>query len=315
MIKLRTAGYCNLKLLLILLVVYCHWIEPWIWESETMLAQYRLVYLVHMPLFSFLSGLFLRREGDCLRSIHRTLPTFLICQTAAVILSGGQASMLTPWWHLWYLLSTVFWTVLAWIWFRFGKGKGKGLILLISIGAGCLAGYLPWLDRVLSGSRTVVFFPYFWLGVIMKPEFRWERLRLPALGLIGVTGTAAAWLLDQIGVSFLYHAAPFGSVENGAVLRLACYGVGAAMGLILLAWIPQRRFCFTRAGADTMVAYLLHGPVVAVLRVYALPAAIYPVAAVGLVWLIDRLFRWNGCLYGIVSGERRGNFGLVWKGL
>lgn len=305
MVKLRDAGYCNLKLILVISVIYGHWIEPWIWSSEALMAQYRVIYLVHMPLFAFLSGLFLRKEGDCLRSVKRTLPIYLVCQTAAVLLGGGKVAWLTPWWHLWYLLSMVFWAGFAWLWFRFGGGKGKWLFLGFSLALGCLAGNVPWLDRTLSGSRTIVFFPYFWAGLMMKPEFERKRLRMSSLFGLIVAAVPAIWLWENAGVTFLYHAAPFGAVEHGALLRLACYGVGFAMGLFLLAWVPGRRFPFTRAGADTMLLYLLHGPVVAALRVFEWPAYAYLPASAGFVWLVSQIFRWSGNLYGIVPGERR----------
>lgn len=305
MVKLRAAGYCNLKLLLILSVVYGHWIEPWIWGSEGLRLQYQSIYLVHMPLFAFLSGLFLRRKEDCLRSVKRTMPVYLICQTLAVLLGGGQVKVLTPWWHLWYLLSMVFWAGAGWLWFRFGRRKGGGAILLISLALGCLSGFVPWLDRTLSGSRTVVFFPYFWAGLMMKPEFDWKRLRPLSLLALVVAAIPAAWVLDHAGVTFLYHAAPFGRVENGALLRLACYGVGFASGLFLLAWVPNRRFPFTRAGADTMMVYLLHAPLVAALRAFELQECAYLPASVGLIFVMNQIFRWSGNLYGIVPGERR----------
>lgn len=58
MVKLRDAQYCNLKLLLIFLVIYGHLIEPGIRNSEVLMVQYRWIYMVHMPLFCFLSGFF-----------------------------------------------------------------------------------------------------------------------------------------------------------------------------------------------------------------------------------------------------------------
>lgn len=74
MIKLREAKYCNLKLFLIFLVIYGHLIEPRIWESNILMEQYRWIYLIHMPLFSFLSGLFINKEKDCGGQFTRTHP-------------------------------------------------------------------------------------------------------------------------------------------------------------------------------------------------------------------------------------------------
>lgn len=305
MVRLRDAGYCNLKLLLIFLVIYGHWIEPWIRSDRLLMDQYRLIYLVHMPLFAFLSGLFLTGEAGCARSMKRTVPTYLVWQTAAVVLGAGMVRWHTPWWHLWYLLSLIFWTGIAWLWYRFGRGRGGWLILILSVAAGCLCGYLPWLDRMLSGSRTVVFFPCFWLGVMTPPDISRERLRIPSLVVLAAMGGVIAWVWNRTGVVFLYHAAPFGRMEQGWLLRLGCYGAGFALGLAMLAWVPGKRFAFTRMGADTMMYYLLHGPVVAVLRLKELPAWGYPVGTAVLLCVLDLLSRWRSGMYGIVPGERR----------
>ena len=73
MVKLRNAYYCNLKLLLIFLVVYGHAIEPSISEDPSLYRIYRLIYLFHMPLFAFLSGLFVKsasgKSSGCCPSI------------------------------------------------------------------------------------------------------------------------------------------------------------------------------------------------------------------------------------------------------
>ena len=41
MVKLRDARFCNLKLLLIFLVIYGHLIEPGIYQSEVLMTQYK----------------------------------------------------------------------------------------------------------------------------------------------------------------------------------------------------------------------------------------------------------------------------------
>lgn len=72
MIKLREARYCNLKLLLIFLVIYGHTIETQIWHNTVLMTQYKFIYLVHMPLFAFLSGLYNR-----LPFLHSTIKTII----------------------------------------------------------------------------------------------------------------------------------------------------------------------------------------------------------------------------------------------
>ena len=72
------------------------------------------------------------------------------CLYRAVLLENGEVELLTPYWHLWYLLSFCMWTGFCWIYFRFGNGKGKITILILSILVALLAGYVAWIDRTFS---------------------------------------------------------------------------------------------------------------------------------------------------------------------
>lgn len=305
MVKLRSAAYCNLKLFLIYLVVYGHWIEAGIHDHPLLMAQYRWIYLVHMPLFAFLSGLFLKDGVGCLRQIRRLLPLYLVLQTGAVLLGQGTVQFLTPWWHLWYLLSFCTWAAGGWLWFRFGKGHGRLLILILSVLAGCGAGYAAWIGRVLSLSRTLVFFPYFWAGLFCPMDFDRRKLRLP--GFIGLG--LVIWFLSHWGgklsAVFLYQAGPYGAMAHGSLWRLACYGLGALLCMFLLAFTPGRRFPWTRAGADTMAAYLIHAPMVYLLRQLPIPWVWCPLLAAALLYGIYKTGQWSGALYGIVPAERR----------
>jgi len=281
MVKFRNAFYCNLKLGLIFLVIYAHWIEPEIWSRPELYRLYRLIYLVHMPLFAFLSGLFLK---NWVRQLGRTLVLYLLCQAIAVAVGGIPWD--TPFWHLWYLLSLSCWLLsgpLA------ARRRLHVPVLLLSLASGCLAGLVPWIGRSWSLSRTIVFFPWFWLGAMLPPDIPWHRLRIPGLFALGVVLASD----PQFSVVTLYHAAPC-----SPFLRLQCYGYALLLGLFLLSWCPRRRLPWTRAGADTMAAYLLHGPLVAVLRPVPHPAA----ATIFFLYIIHKATRWHR-IYGIIGRE------------
>ena len=281
MVKLRSAYYCNLKLLLIYLVVFGHLLEPRLDDPELYLL-YRLIYRFHIPLFAFLSGLFLRSSGGCLRQTGRMLPVYLACQAVAVAL--GQAQWHTPWWILWYLLSLCCWNALSALLLK--PGRRKWLIFALSVVLGCLAGAVPRIGRPFSLSRTLVFFPWFWLGVILKPETPWHRLRLPALLMLLLPH-------PDVSAAVLYQAGPC-----APLLRLWCYGSALALGLLILSWTPRRRFPWTRAGADTLPAYLLHGPLRTALAALPCPA----LSAAFFLYLTHQAMRWHG-LYGIIGKE------------
>ena len=282
MVKLCSAYYCNLKLILMWLVIYGHWIEPEIGSNPTLYRAYRTIYLFHMPLFAFLSGLFLRERTDCIRQLRRIAPLYLLCQSAAVVL--GLTPWHTPWWILWYLLSLCFWLMAAALLLHLRRSRWG--ILLLTVALGCLAGQLRWVGRPFSLSRTLVFFPCFWLGVLLPPDIPWHRFRLPSLaGLL--------LLPADIPATMLYHAGPC-----DPLLRLRCYGIAGALGLLVLSWCPRRRLPWTRAGADTMPAYLLHGPVVALLRPVPRPMP----ATILFLYIVHKATQWHHP-YGIIGKE------------
>ena len=282
MVKLRNAYYCNLKLFLIWLVIFGHLIESNIGTSPRLYRLYRLIYLFHMPLFAFVSGLFLKSSTQCLRQLRRTLPVYLLCQSAAVLL--GLTPWHTPWWVLWYLLSLCFWLLGGALLLKLRRGKW--LVLALAFAAGCLSGSIEWIGRPFSLSRTIVFFPWFWLGVLLPPELPWHRLRIPAL-------VVALLLRPGMPAVTLYQASPC-----PPPVRLECYICALALGTLVLGWCPRQRFPWTRAGANTMAAYLLHAPMAALLRNISCPA----LTTFLFLYIVHKATQWNQ-LYGIIGKE------------
>lgn len=305
MVKLRNAHYCNTKLFLIFLVIYGHLIEPWIDKSNVLLQQYRWIYFFHMPLFCFLSGLFVQTEKDCRVAIRKTVPLYAVLQIMAVLIGQGEVNLLTPYWHLWYLLSYCSWLGLAWLWFRFMSGRRKVYVLILGVIVGCFVGYLPFIGRTFSLSRTFVFFPYFFAGVLMKPSFPWKKYKALGWVALGISVLMMIWQGENIPVTFLYQATAFGEMKNGAIYRCMCYLIGGLQSFGLLTVMPAIRFPFTKAGADTMPAYLFHVLIVLCLREWEFAWQIYFIITGVFLYLLNLFMSWHGNLYGIVPAERR----------
>lgn len=313
MIKFRRANYCNLKMFLMVLVIYGHWIEPEIENSKLLYTQYWWIYLLHMPMFAFLSGLFLQSSQACAGQIKRLVPYYVTLQLLGTVFSKGRADLLTPIWHLWYLLSFCLWLGAGWLWFRFWEEKktvhGKGimgiLIVILSVLVACFAGYLPWINRVFSGSRTLVFFPYFFMGILCKTDIPWHKYRFWGMGAMGLVLLVFGMLSPDIPAEFLYHAEGYGDMRHGFELRLLCYLLSGLTGFFVLTIIPQRRFFFTKTGIDTMPVYLLHAPVVAVLRNITIPWWCCACGTVIVYYIIYKISQWRTPLCGIIGGKRR----------
>ena len=85
MVKFRLAKICNIKLLLLFLVVLGHWIE----DEPGAAPLYRLIYMVHMPGFAFLSGMFIRKESDIIKGLRKLIPCYMIAQTVCRLVIPG----------------------------------------------------------------------------------------------------------------------------------------------------------------------------------------------------------------------------------
>jgi len=285
MVKQRDARYCNIKLLLIFLVIYGHLIEPFITDSVVLMLQYKLIYFFHMPLFCYLTGLFVKSEKAAVNQLKRTMILYLILQLPSVIFKRGGTGLWTPNWVLWYLLSCFFWAVLAFLWYRFGKRKATFIILAVSVLVGCAAGYFDFIGREFSLSRTLVFFPYYFLGMITNSKFPWEKGRKFVLPALVLSVVMIVFLWRYISPGFLYHADPFADINYGFALRLACYAIGILLGFSLLALTPMKKLPFSAMGADTLWPYILHWPLaVFMMRNVVLPWPLYlPIAAAVIV--------------------------------
>ncbi|MBR6740038.1 MAG: hypothetical protein IKM04_03110 [Clostridia bacterium] len=301
MLKQRLARWCNLKAVLIYSVVVGHLIEPHTDRSELLCALYRGIYLVHMPMFAFMSGLFLKSAEQCAAQTKRVLPIYMVLQTAAAVIGG--INFFTPYWHLWYLLSTVWWCAVGYAWYRFGQGRAAPAILVLSLAIGCAVGYVPFVGRTLSFSRTVVFFPYFFAGMIFPKEAR-RRILMPSVPIWAAVAAVCTAFLWRVPLEFLYRAEPY--KENvDALMRLLCYGVGMAGCLLAVALVPERRFFFTCVGVDTLPAYLLQCPLALIFARAELPPAAYFLLAAVFLYAVCSISRLYGSIYAIV-GKRGG---------
>ena len=284
-------------------------IEPRIETSRGLHFTYWFIYIFHMPMFAFLSGLFLKSGEQCRKQGLRLLKLCGIFQLVVVFAPFGKQNPLIPNWYLWYLLSSGIWMLLGWLWFKYGKEYLKIPVLVCAVILGCSVGYLPWINKVLSLSRTIVFFPYFFVGILCDPEKLQKKTGWPfALLLLPLFVLATYWW-RKVPVSFLYQADPYGEIGYGWLHRLIAYAMGAGISWAILCCVPGRRFWFSKLGGDTMLPYLIHGPLVLVLWKIPMPWYLLPGMAFVLILFI---YQGSGLfykLYGITtlaSRKRKG---------
>ena len=321
-IKMRQAQYCNLKLMLIFLVIYGHVIEDKIVESWFLMMQYKLIYMVHMPLFVFLSGFFLKTEKGSLKQAIWAFKTYFICQCIAMIigyLKGETKTLWTPYWHLWYLLSLGYWCLICYGWYwlvrHVPKVNGtivKAMILIFTIVAACLVGGNGEIGRFLSLSRSIVFLPYLLAGMFCPKDICWKKYRVVTIALLFLCIILIRKRVGEISYFFLYHASAYGKLglKNGVVRRLLCYLFGAGLGgSFLTLFSGSRRTSWSKMGVDTKWMYLFHAPIVIILETLEIPLKLFlfiaPIIAIYIIIVLYKVFQWNIPICGIDIGKYR----------
>lgn len=324
-LKQRDADYCNLKFVLIFLVVYGHLIEGRLEESAFLTQMYCLIYTVHMPLFLFLSGFFMKGEARCRQQMKQMLLYYIVLQGAivlwAALFSRGEYSVFVPVWHLWYLLSLGCMAAAGWLWYRFvrrfpkaDKWAVKIGVLLFAVFFACMAGDMPFIGRFLSLSRTIVFLPYFLGGLFCPDHVSWREYRFAGIAALVWFGLLYCAVGRYIPVDFFYQADPYddGLFILGAFCRLLCCFMGGSLGLFLLSFTTCRRVWFSKIGTDTLAVYLLHAPMVKLFDKVKLPIRLFiyasPFLAFYIIYFLYRASRWTGQMYAIrQTGRRHGS--------
>ncbi len=262
----------NARAVLIVLVVLGHMVHWGNFPGSQFL--YRLIYAFHMPGFALLSGLCWKGIGKG-RVLRRLAWPYFIFQSVyllfdrlgplAVAWKPEPLTYTKPYWLLWYLMALMGWNVLAAI---MPEGKRTGLAILAgSVGFALLVGFDPELDYYLSLSRTLVLFPFFWGGVLLRrsgrsfPERPWMR---PAAAGGFALCAGGIWLLgDRLDVRWMYHGFPYPDLNYNPLIRLGLLALAAVLIACLLALVPNRRVeVVTYLGQNTMPVFLLHGFVV-----------------------------------------------------
>lgn len=168
----RIALFDNIKGVLIILVVAGHFMHPVHNDNLALSAAFDVIYLFHMPLFVFVSGLFAKgayREGHL--NVNRMI-SFLVLglayQAAYLAISG----MLTPQRMLlftsapWYLIGMAWWYAATPMLSRLPAPVGLAVSLCASLASGCI----DLSNGFLAISRSLAFLPFFSLGYYCTTE-------------------------------------------------------------------------------------------------------------------------------------------------
>lgn len=268
-----------IKTILILLVVTGHLLELFL-QYPAARALYFIIYTFHMPAFVFLSGMF--ASFRLRKFLLRFLLPYLIFQTlylgfSTFILGSPKSfTLLTPYWLMWYLFSMMIWTS-SLILVRRLSVNAQFLFLFVFILLSFAAGYFPQIGRPFSLSRTLVFFPFFLAGFLLKRLHSDQKTakvyKLPAclLWFFRICSIFTVILIVVYAfrtpggpkVTWLYEAVSYADSGTTVIHRML-HSLAAVSFLVLLFWlVPSKEIpILTKPGQNTMPIYLMHGFVI-----------------------------------------------------
>lgn len=272
----RIAYFDNIKFILIFLVVLGHIISPFKGDDKVLFTLYNVIFLFHMPAFILISGYFskgFKKKGYLKSTFKKILLPYFFFQVFYSFFyywngttDKFKLDFLEPHWTMWFLLSLFFWNVLLYI---FAPLRWAGLIIAIIIG--CLIGYIDSIGSYLSLSRTFVFFPYFLLGFLLKPDIfkvflRSRIFKTLGLGLMIGTIVLFAMIFPKEATPWLLGRDPFSEMSglqfSSGFIRLIQYVLTLIVVLSFFSIVPRKSLSLTYIGEWTMYIFLLHGFVV-----------------------------------------------------
>ncbi|PTU83769.1 acyltransferase family protein [Staphylococcus pasteuri] len=312
-IKDRDYFFDNARAILIFLVVFGHLLQPYTSEDKNLSALYLVIYSFHMPTFLFISGYFAKNldKPSYLENIAKKLllPYFIFFAFYSVyyFLTGKSDSLqldpFNPVFALWFLLTLFFFHVVLVIVRRYNPW----IVLTISIVFSVFAGYSANIDEYMSISRTIVFFPIFYLGhlftknqsMVLRSK-KWVPISILVFILYFV-----GYYLHPINSDWLLGSTPYTSLEQNAedvyspLKRLLLYVVILVSMFAFLNLTSQKLRFYTYIGSRTMYVYLLHGLIIGIIRGFEL----YPFKSPISVFTYLFLFITSGIIVYILSNR------------
>lgn len=274
---MRNHLFDNAKALLMLLVVFGHIIEPVIDNNPLIKSIYLTIYAFHMPAFVFISGIFSKNvvsDEQMKANIKGILVPFIAFEVVYELFSFIQTGQISaylqgiqPHWILWYLLSLFVWKTVTPIINQFRFPLTLAIVIAI------LAGYCESIGYFLGLSRTIIFFPFFLLGLNEKNhlEYFHSSTLIKLASIFILSATFFVFLkMPTARPGWFYGSYPY-SVFNltdwhASVYRFCTYLLSTTLILAFLCLVPTKQTFLNQLGVNTLAIYVWHGLLIKVFR-------------------------------------------------
>lgn len=269
-----------LKLTAIFLVVVGHIVDTRTAQSPDFRSLFIFIYMFHMPLFIFLSGLFdSPNRGRVTQRARSFVALYLLeklLMMIAGLLSSGKASfsLLTEGGIAWFMFALAAWMVLS------HATRNLPLLPLLALAASVslAVGYDANVGDFLCLSRIIVFFPFYLIGYRLKPEavlvvlhrrgaFVAAMVMFAVFAIACVVGRDVVYLLRPLTTGRNPYAV-LGTPGLGPVLRLLWYVIASLLVVAAIAIASRVKVAWmARLGKRTLSVYLLHWPLITLLAI------------------------------------------------
>ena len=270
--------YDNIKFLAILLVVIGHAINFMTEADGNMLEKslFLTIYSIHMPLFIFISGLFLKPMDKSTKFPKQKVIAYILIgivlrimmSLLRLILGKNISYSLFDMYDsfTWFMWAMAVFITLMWL-FREYNTK---IILLLSLLVGCMAGYDKFLGDKFALMRIAVFLPFFVVGYMIKPEQLSDLLSKKWVKVVSIFVAVGFVALFFINTDIYQYLRPIFTGRNsfevlgrfskfGFAVRLLCYAISALFGLAVMSLVPNKNLgIITKTGTKTLQIYFWH---------------------------------------------------------
>lgn len=268
--KERIALFDNIKFILITLVVIGHLCDEFTDKSGIYKSIFLFIYTFHMPLFIFISGLFHNEKNILKKCIFYISIGFLykIITLIVDILYGSENlsfSFLSDGGISWFMFVLAIYTILVYI----IRNENKKYILFSSIMLALFIGYDQSIGDFLYISRTVIFFPFYLLATMFKPNDIVHFKRKYKCFYIFSAFIFVSWFLlcffkinTVYGLRYLFTGrnAFFEPIlKSGPIFRLFCYIISSLLCISVIFLTPNKKIIgLTSMGKNSINVYFWH---------------------------------------------------------
>lgn len=273
--KQREYLFDNYKVLLIVLVVIGHFIEP-CYDQNSFLYELKWgIVAFHMPAFIFISGYFSKKIPQVHKLVSGLVIPYFVYEVIYYLLytfildKDTELYFARPKFTLWYLMALCVWRLAAPV------VRKIPFHLPLAFLAGLAVG-LVGIGNFLSIPRILFFFPFFLAGMEFDSALLARfRNRQGYAAALAVLGSMAVFLFTdrfhhQLPVKIFYGRYSYEELgldpAVGIFLRVVCYGISFLLIYLFMLVLPAEKKSYSYLGERTMAIYIFHGLIYSCLK-------------------------------------------------